>query len=366
MQLVPAKSDKKQPLTIIPSAPKQMGPLRVVERANRVIELRRPVQPVPPAAPRVPQGRSGAAGHGPAGTTTPPTLSKRRHGAGPHPEGEKKAWRMPFVFFSRRYKPLSQMEHGGMGLVIKAHDKVLDVDVVLKFVGKQSTVTNEDMQLIKREGSLAMRLSHANIVRLHNVETEGGRVFIVMEFVDGDNLRQILQKVGRLSSNTVMAIGQCCAAALDYAHRQGILHKDLKPENIMIDRDNVLKIVDFGTADFMHKSGAASHIEGTPSYMSPEQIRGEPLDARSDVFALGAVLAESFSGVQMFPFRRDWLTNQSMEPTGLEMLPPAVVPVVLKAVAMRRDDRWDSAGEFVQALQAAMDRQAGVDTASSP
>lgn len=254
-----------------------------------------------------------------------------------------------------------------MGLVVKAHDKVLDIEVVLKFVGKKHTVTAEEMELVKREGSLAMRLSHENIVRLHNVESEAGRVFLVMEFVDGENLRQVIQRVGRLSTNTVLTIGQCCASALDYAHKEGIIHKDLKPENIMISRDKVLKIVDFGTAEFMHKSAAATHIEGTPSYMSPEQIRGETLDVRTDVFALGAVLTEALTGVQVFPFRKDWLTHSEMEPLGIEEVPPVLVPVVLKAMAARREDRWSSAGEFVRAFERAIaDDGSRPDSESSP
>lgn len=281
------------------------------------------------------------------------------------PEGHAK-WSMPFVFFSRRYKPVSKLEHAGMGLVVKAHDKVLDIDVVLKFVGKKHTVTAEEMELVKREGAMAMRLSHENIVRLHNVEAEAGRVFLVMEFVDGENLRQIIQRVGRLSANTVLTIGQCCASALDYAHKEGIIHKDLKPENIMISRENILKIVDFGTAEFMHKSAAATHIEGTPSYMSPEQVRGEALDVRTDVFALGAVLAEALTGVQVFPFRKDWLTRTEMEPMGIEMVPPVLVPIVLKALAARREDRWSSAGEFVRAFESALTDHSGLDTSSSP
>lgn len=272
----------------------------------------------------------------------------------------KVGFKMPFFFFSRRYRPLERMAVSGMGMVFRAHDAVLNADVALKFPSPQTIKDRETIDLFRKEATLAMCLSHANIVRLHNVENENGRFFLVMEFVDGENLRQILKRMGPLSLKTVVAIAESCASALDYAHTQSILHRDLKPENIMITRDNVLKIVDFGTAVLAHQSGGSTHIEGTPSYMSPEQIRGEVLDGRTDIFSMGAVLSELLTGKRTFPFDNNWDKLLAMEPAGLSTIQPAVATVLSKALSKQREGRWATAVEFAEALRTAAEKDQNV------
>jgi len=347
----------------------KIGPRRSltlgVRRSVPSLPRRMPARPAAPVAPSLPT---------PPAKPAPPSVKTRRGSrrlerTPVHPQGSPgqkespeakvvvhRGLKMPFFFFSRRYRPLSQMKHSGLGQVFRAHDIVLNTDVALKFLPLQALRDAEGIALLKKEAALAMRLSHENIVRLHNVETENGRLFLVMEFVDGEDLREILQRMGPLSLATVAAIAESCAAALDYAHKQGVLHRDLKPENIMLDRENALKIVDFGTASLAHKSGHEPYIEGTPSYMSPEQIRGEALDARTDVFSLGAVLSELLTGTQAFPFRNDWAQLEAMQPVGLSSLPPAVAEALSKAMAKKRDDRWTSAGELAEAFGAAVER----------
>jgi serine/threonine-protein kinase len=264
--------------------------------------------------------------------------------------------RIPGYFLSRRYKPEAVLGQGGRAAVYKAWDKVLGIHVVLKFLREGLAQTPEAAEEIRREAVVTMRLAHENIVRLHNVETLGTRMVLVMEYVDGENLRQILERLGPLSAATVLDIVSSCASALTYAHKIGIVHRDLKPENIMIGADSVLKLVDFGTALMERDPGEETYLEGTPGYMSPEQIRGgEPVDARTDIFALGAVTAELLTGKRVFLYDGDVQHLLKAEPQGLEGLSPAVRAVLTRAVAPNREDRWSSVNEFHQALAAAME-----------
>lgn len=334
-------------------------PIKRVTRALSLISRDEPrVHRVAPAPPvdRTPAGGrevGEAAGGKPVHLHIPRLRPKTPPMAAPAPNVQR---RIPGVFFSRRYKPEKVIGQGGRGAVYKAWDNVLGIYVALKFLPEGLALKPAAVAEIRHEAVITMRLAHENIVRLHNIEMTGERIFLVMEYVDGENLRQILDRMGPLAPASVLAIVRACAGALAYAHGVGIIHRDLKPENIMINQESVLKIVDFGTAMMVRAPGDDTYLEGTPGYMSPEQIRGgTPADARTDVFALGAVTAELLTGRRTFVYDGDLQHLAAAKPEGLEGLSPAVREVLLKALAPAHDDRWPSAVEFHKALARAIE-----------
>lgn len=315
-----------------------------------------PAKPEPPAAaeavaaPARPAA-SPAGGHAPGHLKIPRLVQRQSALAAPAPAAQRRG---PMAFFSHRYKPEAIIGQGGRGAVYKAWDNVLGVHVALKFLPEGLALKPAAVEEIRHEAVVTMRLAHENIVRLHNVEMTGQRLFLVMEYVDGENLRQILNRLGPLAPESVLDIVRSCASALAYAHKIGIIHRDLKPENLMVTRDSVLKIVDFGTAMMVHAPGTNEYMEGSPGYMSPEQVRGDvAVDARTDVFSLGAVAGELLTGKPLFPFdgNTDHLVSAvEAGPQGLDALAPAVVAVLARAVAVDREQRWPTAVAFHQAL----------------
>ncbi len=266
--------------------------------------------------------------------------------------------RAPPMLLSRRYQTVELLSHGGRGTVYKATDKLLNMTVAIKVLpeGFMSDVSAVDA--FKREAAVAMNLAHENIVRLYNLELEGGRLFLVMEFVDGENFAGILSRVGRLSLDTVLDVSTVCASALGYVHARGVLHRDLKPENLMLTRDAILKIVDFGLATPVAPNRTAADLEflqGTPGYMSPEEICGLPLDVRTDVYSLGAILAEMLGGQPVFPREPGTEIENvlELEPAVSDLVHPAVAAALRKALAKDPTDRWSSVAELDAALRAA-------------
>jgi len=259
--------------------------------------------------------------------------------------------KLPLLFFSKRYKLTQCLGKGGKATVYKAFDKVLDIHVALKLLPDLSSLDARTVRLIKQEAVLAMQLAHENIVRLYDVGFEGPRLFFIMEYVEGENFREILNRMGRLHPSTVMAVARSCAEAVEYAHRHGVIHGDLKPENLMVNKASVLRIVDFGTAMRMHsKVGDGEEVEGTPGYMSPEQLLGESVDRRTDVFSLGVVLAELLTGQPVYQFDGD--TNKLLDarPNLGTDLPPAVLEVLHRALTRFREDRWPTVAAFYEAF----------------
>lgn len=253
------------------------------------------------------------------------------------------------VFASRRYTLLQSIGKGGMGSVFKARDTLLDTVVALKFLPATALSGTRAETFFRNEAAVAMRLSHEHIVRLYNLEKESGRLFLVMEYVDGPDLSALLGKRGRLPLEDVLVLSEACARALDYAHDRGVLHLDLKPANLMLTRSGVPKIVDLGTARRTHASGRArdtGYIEGTPAYMSPEQIRGEATDRRSDVFSLALTFYECLTGRAARP------RNAGMEDAAARAIPPpaGVSPAVAAALAGALEanpaGRWPTVGTF--------------------
>src|SRR5215471_12467907 len=204
------------------------------------------------------------------------------------------------------YRVLSRLGVGGMGEVYLALDTELQRKVALKFLHRDLTGVKQKVQRFKQEARAASALNHPNILTIYEIGETDGRQFIAAEFVEGDNLR-ILMKRGRMTLQKILDIAIQTASALTAAHAAGIVHRDVKPENIMVRPDGYLKLVDFGIAKLIERrlgnKNAATLSEtennavlGTVSYMSPEQIRAGSVDARTDIWSFGVMLYELLTG----------------------------------------------------------------------
>ena len=205
-----------------------------------------------------------------------------------------------------RYELLEELGRGAMGVVYKARDPQIDRLVAVKVLapapGLDAGEAQQHRERFQREARAAGRLAHPNIVTIHDVGEDQGRAFLVMEFVEGQTLDRILRTRRLLPLEEVLTIGEQIASGLEYAHRHGIIHRDVKPANILLTREGVVKVTDFGIARITGSETTQSgQTLGTPSYMSPEQVTGQNLDGRSDIFSLGTVLYEVLSGEKAFP-----------------------------------------------------------------
>ena len=265
------------------------------------------------------------------------------------------------------YEILDRIGEGGMGVVYKARDTHLDRLVAIKFLPPDKVADPERRARFVREAKAASALHHPNIVTIHDVASDGGHDFIVMEYVTGKTLDQLIGRKG-LKLNDAIRYGIQIADALARAHAAGIVHRDLKPSNILVDEHGAVRIVDFGLAKLIESapgedgptlalSGKTEEgrIVGTASYMSPEQAEGKPVDARSDVFSFGAVLYEMLSGRRAF-------TGESRVSTLAAILhsdPPRLggdVPRELERIVtrcLRKDParRWHSMADVKVALE---------------
>ncbi len=253
-------------------------------------------------------------------------------------------------FLGTRYKLLEILGEGGTGSVYRAHDELLDMPVAIKVLGSRFTRDALAVSTLKEEARIAMQLSHRHIVRLHNLQKAGKHYFLVMEYVEGRTFRDVLSLYGKLPLETVRQVVQVCADALSYAHRHGVLHKDLKPANILLSKDGVLKIIDFGVACLVHAQERSEHIVGTPIYMSPEQIRGETLDRRTDIYSLGIIIYQLLAGHPPFPELTMDLDLLARGTGPLLDVEPRLRTVLEKAVARRREERWESVMDFAEAF----------------
>ncbi len=203
---------------------------------------------------------------------------------------------------SGRWQIIDVLGTGGMGTVYRARDRELDETVALKMV-KRETLGPDALERFRREVKLARRVSHRNVARVFELGDHEGERFFTMELIEGESLRTLLDRVGPLPMNRLIEIGIAIARGLEAAHQVDVVHRDLKPDNVLVGLDGRIAITDFGIAASLEQSGAAqtTSFAGTPMYMAPEQVdRQSPITAKSDVYALGAVLYEMATGEAPF------------------------------------------------------------------
>jgi tRNA A-37 threonylcarbamoyl transferase component Bud32 len=265
----------------------------------------------------------------------------------------------------RRYVAVARLGAGAFGEVHRAHDSVLGRDVAVKVIRLEAFVEPAQLSDVKqrflREAQVAARLRHPNIVTTHDI-VEGTVPFIVMELVEGETLQTLLGRRGRLPLDEATAILAQAAAALDHAHASGVVHRDVKPANVMIEPGGHVKVMDFGIAKLEAGANltATGSIMGTPNYMSPEQAKGMKVDGRSDLFSLGCVLYECLTGVK--PFQGESISVilvkiLTEEPPAVDFaatgLPSEVGAVLKRALAKDPAARYASGAELVAALRTA-------------
>jgi len=231
------------------------------------------------------------------------------------------------TMLDQRYRIIGLIGQGGMGEVYRASDLKLGQPVALKFLPQ---VTAKNPQLLARfhaEVRIARQVSHPNVCRVYDIGEVDGSTFLSMEYVDGEDLRSLLRRIGRLPGDKALEIARKLCAGLAAAHDKGVLHRDLKPANIMIDGRGQVLITDFGLAALAGQLAGAHVRDGTPAYMAPEQLAGKEVSVRSDVYALGLVLHEMFTGKRLFES-----SSQRTTPTSVTSLAKDIDPLVERVI----------------------------------
>jgi HAMP domain-containing protein/predicted Ser/Thr protein kinase len=204
--------------------------------------------------------------------------------------------------FANRYDIKSVLGVGGMGMVYKANDRELGEVLAIKTIKPEAVASDTNaLERFKSEIKLARRIAHRNVVRTYDLGEFSGQYYITMEYVEGKSLKELIKDRGRLPTSVVLPIAKQLCRALEVSHEEGVIHRDIKPQNMVVQGDGVLKVMDFGIARLTTRPKEAGHTEagmvvGTPEYMAPEQLLGEELDARADLYATGVVLYECLVG----------------------------------------------------------------------
>jgi hypothetical protein len=255
---------------------------------------------------------------------------------------------------SQRYDILAEAGHGSMGNVYKARDRETGETVALKLLKPEIASDQSMMDRFKNELLFARKITHKNICRVHEFNRIGGIAYTSMEFVEGESLRSVLNRFGSLPPRKVIDLAQQMCSGLKEAHAQGIVHRDLKPENVMIDGQGNIKIMDFGIARSMEvATRLTGSMVGTPAYMAPEQVAGKSVDYRTDIYSLGLILYEMFTGAPAF--RADnavavalkQMQENPRPPHEIEPnIPAAMERVVLKCLEKEPTRRFQSIAEL--------------------
>lgn len=260
-----------------------------------------------------------------------------------------------------KYRIDGILGEGAMGVVYRAYDPDLDRRVALKTIRKEllsGPNGAEVLERFRREASAGIRLSHKHVVTVYDFGEDSQQAFMVMEFIDGQSLRDLNLQRGAWPLLDALALAYQLLEALDFFHERGVVHRDIKPANIMIDTAGNLTVTDFGIARIESSElTQVGTILGTPSYMSPEQISGLPIDGRSDLFSVGVILYEMLTGQK--PFRGEVITiahnivcEPHPEPSSLNgSLPPAIDRLFRRALAKKPEERFRNGAEFRVALR---------------
>ncbi len=263
-----------------------------------------------------------------------------------------------------RYRLVRMLGRGGMGAVYQAYDNELRRDVALKALLPEVAENASMLERFKREIQISSTITHRNVLRVFDLGQGPGIRFLTMEFVEGENLAELMKREGRLPVDRIERILRQVCQGLGAAHERNVLHRDLKPANVMIDREDRVLLTDFGIAKSAEQTGLtqAGEIMGTPHYMSPEQVKGEPVDVRSDIYSLGVMLYEMATGqvpyggntvyeVMIQRVQKDPRPAVELNPD----LPPYLQNLIQRCMAMHKEDRYASTDELVADLDKALE-----------
>jgi len=274
-----------------------------------------------------------------------------------------------------RYELEELVGTGGMSSVYRAHDRLLERDVALKVLHEQFTAEDDYVERFRREARSVAQLSHPNVVTVIDRGEQDGRQFIVFEYVDGENLKTLVERNGPLPEGEAVELALQIARALGFAHEHGLVHRDVKPQNVLLNGDGRAKVTDFGIARSLEVQGGLTQtgtVMGTSDYIAPEQARGGKVDAQSDIYSLGAVLYELLTGE--VPFPGDNFVAVAMRhinepaPSVRERRPdvsPRIDAAIRRAMAKDPRERFRSMDEFCTELAACLESESAVSGAAT-
>src|SRR5271169_34555 len=271
---------------------------------------------------------------------------------------------MTAIMKAGRYEIVGELGRGAMGVVYKATDPVIGRAVAVKTIKLSEEGTGltrpELLQRFQTEARAAGLLTHPNIVVVYHAGEEDGLYYITMEMVEGKSVQALIDEGQKFSLPRVLRIMEQTCSALQFAHERHVVHRDIKPANLMLTADDTVKVTDFGTAKILQFGTAqqTTHVMGTPSYMSPEQVKGRAVDGRSDIFSLGVMLYEMVTGEKPFPgqnittviykiVNEDPVPPRELNPT----IHPGINDVILKALYKEPENRYQSCREMFEDLR---------------
>jgi serine/threonine protein kinase/Flp pilus assembly protein TadD len=262
--------------------------------------------------------------------------------------------------FSGRYKIVTELGKGGMGKVYRAIDQKIDEEIAIKLIKPEIAADKQTIERFGNELKMARKIAHRNVCKMYYLGEEKGAHYITMEYIAGEDLKSMIRMSGQLSTGMAIKVAKQVCGGLAEAHRLGVIHRDLKPNNIMIDKAGEARIMDFGIARLLKAKGitGAGIMIGTPEYMSPEQVEGKEVDQRSDIYSLGVILYEMVTG--QVPFEGDTPFTIGMKHKGEvpqdpkkwnAQIPDDLNTLILKCLEKEKDQRYQSAGEVRSELE---------------
>ena len=263
------------------------------------------------------------------------------------------------MIFAGRYEVIEEIGKGGMGKVYRVYDQKINEIVALKLIKPEIGFNEKAVERFKNELKIARKISHRHVCRLYDLGEYGLAHFITMEYVEGEDLKKFIRRAGQMTTGKAISLAKQVCEGLIEAHRLGVVHRDLKPQNVMIDRDGNARIMDFGLARFVEAESMTGSgvLLGTPEYMSPEQVDLKEVDARSDIYSLGIILYEMVTG--RVPFEGETplsiaIKHKNEKPRDLHelnpLVPESLTRVIYKCLEKDRAERYQSGEELLQDL----------------